>query len=108
AAAGGTTVGGSANRREPGPIPARQRAGLDREQRALVPIREGADATRGAGDELGHILAQPLQAGGVDLLVGPLRDHIADLPLVAAIEEDSEVAAADAAERAGRVVGLAR
>ena len=77
----------------PGPVPALDAPGLDRQERDLVPVLEGIDPIGELGGQLDDRLAERRQAGIVDLLVATLRDDVGDLPFVATVQDRHHVAA---------------
>ena len=91
-------------------MPAPQSAGLDGEQRQLLPAVEPADAICQLGDQSGEVALEGVQTVAAELLVAALSDHIAYLPVCAAVEQHRDAAGPQAHGGGQRllVIGAAR
>src|SRR5262249_54861978 len=96
-------VGGVADTQEPRSIPLAQSVHLDGEGLDVVPFAELADAVAEEGDEPRDLLAEGVEPALVHGLDRSLRDRVAALPVLAALDQDEDRAGREATYAVGRI-----
>ncbi len=97
-----------ADQQQAGAVPARQAVRFDRDQRALFPVVQLVEALGDPRHSRGERSLERLETVGVDLLVDTLGQHVADLPVIRALQHDQPSTHAEAAYYSLRVAVLAR
>src|SRR5438034_8525354 len=85
-------MGRVADQQHAGAAPLWYAARFDREQGHLVPVLQMLHSVFDGWRHSGHGLLERLRAGGLQLLIAALKDHIPNLPVVATAEEHNELA----------------
>ena len=94
--------------RRPGRYQRSRRSTRDGQEADVIPAPKLADAVANEGRDAGEPLAKCLDAAPAELLRTALRDDVAALPVVAAIDRDEDAAGVEIAHRVPGIIMLAR
>src|SRR6266702_5727782 len=100
-------MGGIAKQEQARAIPAWQTIRFDGEHRNLFPVFQFCNTASKLWRCLCNRLAQGLQSGCTDLLIGSLADDVADLPIIFAFEEYQGAPTTETSHQAMWIIGLA-
>src|SRR6266566_4099268 len=100
-------MGGITKQEQARAIPARQTIRFYGEHRNLFPVFQFCNSVSKIWRCLGNSLAQGLQSGCMNLLIGSLADDVANLPVIFAFEEYQGTPTTETSHQAMLIVRLA-